>query len=110
MPLYPPVRFSLAILSFPSFLPPRDMAGYRHFGRRRLLSMTLFWLPLPCGQVPQKAMTAALCCGGLSCLFRPRLGGHLKRKRHIMTTNKAPEIAALNDLARRAMGVACRVV
>lgn len=27
-----------------------------------------------------------------------------------MTDNKAPEIAALNDLARRAMGIACRVV
>lgn len=27
-----------------------------------------------------------------------------------MTTDKAPEIAALNDLARKAMGIACRLV
>ena len=32
-------------------------------------------------------MTAALGCGGLTCLLSPPpFGGHLKRKRHIMTT------------------------
>ena len=59
-----------------------DTAGFRHFGRRRLLSMAQIGSPLPYGHgTPNLLMTAALGCGGFACLFRPRRGGHSKRKR-----------------------------
>jgi hypothetical protein len=56
---------------------PGRTAGRRHFSRRRLLSITLFGSPASLRwRFPQKAMTAALRCAGLTCLFRPRRGGH----------------------------------
>src|ERR1700734_2550503 len=55
-------------------------------------------------------MTAALSCVGRHALFRPRRGGHTKRKRKIMnTTDTTARIAELNDLCRKAPGVAGRM-
>jgi len=54
-------------------------------------------------------MTAALSCGGRRALFRPRLCGSLKTKEETMT-NDTSKIAALNDLCRKAMGIAGRLV
>jgi hypothetical protein len=54
------IRTGAAGLSCP-FRVTYQTAGTKHSSRRRLLSMTLFWLPHPlCGQYPPKAMTAAL--------------------------------------------------
>jgi hypothetical protein len=55
-------------------------------------------------------MTAALSCGGRRALFRPRRGG-LKPKEETMTTDETTaKIAELNDLCRKAMGIAGRAV
>jgi hypothetical protein len=54
-------------------------------------------------------MTAALSCGGRRALFRSRRGGH-QTKEETMTTDKAAEIAALNDLCRKSKGVIGRIV
>jgi hypothetical protein len=54
-------------------------------------------------------MTAALNATAYVPLSPP-LWGSLKTKEETMTNDKTPEIAALNDLARRAMGIACRLV
>ena len=62
------------------------LAGGWHFSRRRLPSMTLFWLPHALrSRSPQKAMTAALCPAAYLCLSCPRRWGHFKEKRHNMT-------------------------
>ena len=50
-------------------------------------------------------MTAALYAVAFRASLAPAVGVTSKRNRHNMTTNKAPEIAALNHLARQAMGV-----
>jgi antirestriction protein ArdC len=91
----PPAQTRSALSSLPSFLLPHGLAGHRHFGRRRLLSMTDFGSPplliqeRACGESPQNPMTATLGCAGLSASFTPAIGGNPDGKRLNMTTSQA---------------------
>ena len=66
-------------------------------------------LRLGAGQSPQNPMTAALVAAAAVPSFAPAVGV-TQTKEAIMTNDTTNKIAELNDLCRKAMGIAGRVV